>query len=155
MLEHRGFRRKMSPISGFFRMFRLTAPLIILLYTNGGLAKIRSVHMYVMPWMFYFGGHCSPSSKLCHMCDMTIQPIMPMAIGNTNNFLQHQHTVTSYCSIALCILGYSSLIYVDSKSEGLFLETSFYGIYLQRSMIGTAVEVLKNHQNRFRDPICK
>ena len=30
----------------------------ILLYTNCGLAKLHSVHMYVIPWMFYFGVNC-------------------------------------------------------------------------------------------------
>ena len=31
----------------------------ILLYTNWGLANICSVHTYVIPWMFYFGGKCT------------------------------------------------------------------------------------------------
>ena len=35
----------------------------ILLYTNCGLAKTRSVHRYVIPWMFYFGVNCRKALK--------------------------------------------------------------------------------------------
>ena len=34
-----------------------------LLYTNCGLAKIRSVHTKDIPWMLYFGGKCIPKCQ--------------------------------------------------------------------------------------------
>ena len=69
------------------------------MYTNYGQAKIRSVHMYVLPWMFYFGGQCTwfivryiplcrHATEICRMaldlqaaCGMVVRPdIRPRTI---------------------------------------------------------------------------
>ena len=43
-----------------------------MLYTNCELANIRSVHTYLLPWMFYFGGRCTYSKDISKLQAPTV-----------------------------------------------------------------------------------
>ena len=57
----------------------------VLMYTSCGLAKIRLVHTYVMPWMFYFGGQCKRATALSKLLCIT------RTVG-WQKFVQYIHT---------------------------------------------------------------